>query len=214
MHLLNVKTQLRALIATGNRNMKPLLLDLADKLNIDLTIYTLIPVDQNEVLPDAEGNSLLYDVPMPKTWHPKPIDLFEKTTFRNWMQESHSKGLGMNDYVNRNKLLREIADTSATHFDEEIGDLLEYIKGNMTNPVVNERGEVLELNGLDLFIVDLATATCWAGSKFLCKVDKNFDQIKPLDDYYQNMVIVGGPLRRLFLYGRIIPKSTDPDKPE
>ncbi|GAB4043017.1 hypothetical protein [Spirosoma litoris] len=205
MHLLTIKTQLRALIATGGRNMKPLLLEMADKANIDLNIYGLKPME-----PNPHGEDVLIDVPWPKTWATIPSEHFEKMSFRDWLQEPSYKGLYTNGYVSRNRLLREIADKSGSHYDEELTEIIEYIDG-MQNVVYNQRGIPVMLAGIPLFLLNLASATCWLGGRFFLKANKDFHRIKDHDNLHKSSTLVGGPIRRMVLYGEIITKYTSTD---
>jgi hypothetical protein len=131
-------------------------------------------------------------------------------SFREWMQAGAFSGLYTNGYVNRNRILRELADTEGAHFDEDIRELIKYVDSQEI-PIVGVRGNPITLTGIGLFLLDVAAATQWAGYRFLLKVNQDFSRIKDLDEEYEQLQIGDTFMSRMAFMGTI---SVDPTQEE
>jgi hypothetical protein len=150
-HLISIAQNLRALVCTGSRNFKPLLLDLADELNINLTIYSTPP------RPDKPREGLIRHNYISKSWSPYPEPPGQLYQARDWLTVPFFFVPEETRYVSRNELLRGIADKSGAHFDDT--------HATSTVALANSTGS--EMDGRAFFLLETGCAVLYLGEKLL-----------------------------------------------
>jgi hypothetical protein len=184
-YLLSVLTQLRALVAFDpsgrSRTLNPLLLVLADKYEVELSLFSRPPKPRNAE-PGLVGAILGY-----KTWSVFPVGDFSRYTLREWLLVRAYLNDHTKEYENRNTLIRDMADKSAAHYDDHITEYTDSIR----------RGSGSNYSGEQFFIIDTAAAVYYLGVRFIRTMkarvegrDPQFDKsIADLDNDFQSLQI-------------------------
>src|SRR5690242_5039034 len=152
-YLLGCLTQLRALVAFDpmgkSRSLKPLLLNQAEKFGVELALYSRPPKlrkgERNMV-----GAILAY-----KTLSVKPNGDFQLYTLREWLFVRTYHNERTNEYENRNRLIRDMADKSAAHYDDHVTEYADSI----------HRGFGGRYKGDQFFVIDTSAAVYYLGVK-------------------------------------------------
>jgi hypothetical protein len=154
-YLLGIITQLRALVAfdpTGkSKALRPLLLDQADKYDVELRLFSRPPKPRKGA-PGLAGSILAY-----KTWSVFPKGDFLQYTLRDWLLVRAFYNDRRNEYENRNRLIRDLANKSAAHYDDHVTEFADSIR----------RGFGSRYKGDQFFIVDTSAAICYLGIRFI-----------------------------------------------
>ena len=181
-HLLGVKSTLRALIACGSRSLTPLLLDLADQLQIPLEFYSFPPK------PAIPRPNLVASVTVSKDWSIRARPEMQKFSLRNWLicpayfvEKTHK-------FVSRNDVLRQISESEGgAHFDLSIKEIIDGL----------HRSTGSNYSGIHFFLIYVSALVFWSGKKLLlvneCRnsgVDANTDpRTHELDDFFDKLKI-------------------------
>src|SRR5579863_3323169 len=154
-YLLGVVTQLRALVAfdpTGkSRNVRPLLLDQADKFGVELSFFSR-PPESRKADPGLVGSVLAY-----KTWSVLPTGDFFRYTLREWLLARAYFNDRTKEYESRNRLIRDMANKSAAHYDDHVSESVDSIRRGLGS---NYRGD-------QFFVIDTAAAVYYLGVRFI-----------------------------------------------
>lgn len=154
-YLLGVITQLRALVAfdptAKSKTLNPLLLNLADKFDVELSLYSRPPKPRNAE-PGLIGSIVGY-----KTWSVFPGGDFCRYTLREWLLVRAYLNDHTKEYQNRNRLIRDLANKSAAHYDDHITEFADSIR----------RGFGSNYSGEQFFTIDTASAVYYLGVRFI-----------------------------------------------
>ena len=153
--LLMMTGQLRGLVAIGkSKTMHPLLLELAEELNIPLKLYSR-PGKVNP--PPAD---LLGAIICGKTWstrqHPGLIE-FE---LRTWLETHRYHVDALKIYTTPNEVLRAIAEKSGgVHYDPDRAPSEESLSR------ASRGNDSLQETGVQMFLQDIAALVYWMGMR-------------------------------------------------
>lgn len=107
-----VFSSLRALLATGSRNMRPLLHSALQSFNISPPIYSS---------PIADPKKTAIIIYLGKNWSGfQHSDNLNLVSLKEYMNEEAYFDLYTDEKVSRNLLLRKFADQEGSHFDESV----------------------------------------------------------------------------------------------
>ena len=128
-YLLGCLTQLRALVAfdpTGkSRTLNPLLLNQADKFGVELSFFSRPPKPRKGE-PGLAASILGY-----KTWSVLPVGDYCRYTLREWLLVRAYHNDRTNEYESRNRLIRDMANKSAAHYDDHVTEFADSIRRNL-----------------------------------------------------------------------------------
>jgi hypothetical protein len=162
-YLLGVITQLRALVAfdpTGkSRTLRPLLLDHADKFGIELSLFSRPPKPRKGE-PGLAASMIAF-----KTWSVLPAGDFCRYSLREWLLARAYFNDRTKEYESRNRLIRDMANKSAAHYDDHISEFADSIR----------RGSGSNYRGDQFFIIDTAAAVYYLGVRFIRIMKARFE---------------------------------------
>lgn len=157
-YLLGVLSQLRALVSfkpwetkEKGKTLRPLLLDLAEKENIALRLYSYPPKPEKGP-PNLAGHILSM-----QTWSVFPADGFQEYALRDWIQARAYHVHSTNTYRSRNDVIRQLTEKGAVHYDEEVGEIVADLKGIFSS----------KFNGMQFFVLETAKAIGYLGVRLL-----------------------------------------------
>jgi len=182
---LGVAPQLRALVCMNPNNpksqMRPLLLDLADELQTNLTLQS------GPAKPKVPETGLLASIIALKTWAVIPKPRFQTYSLRNWMLARAYHANPANEYHSRNDIVRNLTDKGAVHYDTDVALLVDSFRRTFSSGY----------DGLQFFMLDTSAAVVYLGSRLLrivelkssgsgdpereqpvADLDRNFEQLK------------------------------------
>lgn len=169
-YLLGVLTQLRALVAFDpsgrSQSLRPFLLETAEKYKIELSLFSRPPKPKMGE-PRLAASILAY-----KTWSVLPQGYFIKYTLREWLLVPAYHNDKTNEFENRNKLIRDMANKSAAHYDDHVTNLADSVRRGFGN----------RYNGDQFFIIDTAAAVCYLGARFFRVWNVLADGLDPSTD--------------------------------
>jgi hypothetical protein len=169
-YLLGVLTQLRALVAFDpmgrSQTLNPLLLKTAEKYNIGLNLYSR-PPESKKGEPGLIGSVLAY-----KTWSVLPQGGFQRFTLREWLLAPAYHNDKTNEYESRNKLIRDMANKSAAHYDDHVTTSADSVR----------RGFGSRYSGDQFFIIDTSAAVYYLGARFFRVWNVLTDGLDPATD--------------------------------
>ncbi len=185
--LLLMTGQLRGLVAIGNpRNMHPLLLELAEELNIPLKLYSL----PGKINPPPDN--FLAAIICGKTWatrqHPGLIE-FE---LRTWLETPRYHVDTLKIYTTPNEVLRAIAEKSGgVHYDSDRAPSEESLSRSTRG------NDSFQETGVQMFLQDIAALVYWMGMRLgyvwnsqLKSIDPEQDQrIIALDEHMEKIQV-------------------------
>jgi hypothetical protein len=154
-YLLGVITQLRALVAfdpTGkSQNLRPLLLNRAEKFGVELAFFSR-PPKPRKAEPGLIGSVIAY-----KTWSILPTGDFIRYTLREWLLARCYFNDRTKEYENRNRLIRDMANKSAAHYDDHITEFSDSLRRDFGS----------NYSGDQFFTIDTAAAIYYLGVRFI-----------------------------------------------
>jgi len=169
-YLLGIITQLRALVVfdpTGkSKTLKPLLLILADKFEVELSLFSRPPKPRNAE-PGVVGSIIGC-----KTWSISPTADFCRYTLREWLLVRAYLNDHTKEYENRNRLIRDMANKSAAHYDDHITEFADSIR----------RGFGSNYSGEQFFTIDTAAAVYYLGVRFIRTMKARIEGRDPQTD--------------------------------
>lgn len=169
-YLLGVITQLRALVAfdpTGkSKTLQPLLLNQADKYSVELAFFSRPPKPRNG------EHGLAASILGYKTWSVLPSGEFIRYTLREWLLVRAYHNDRRNEYESRNRLIRDMANKSAAHYDDHVTEFADSIR----------RGFGSRYNGTQFFVVDTAAAVFYLGVRFIRTMKARIEGRDPTTD--------------------------------
>lgn len=166
-YLLTIIGQCRVLAGSGERNMKPLLINLMNDLEIYPIFYSIPPktiLDKSNT-----NNNLVEHCYLNRTWYvdeSSDSPLF-KTHLEPWMGIPYQfmdifKG---RKFYTRNDILRGISDKhGGGHYDPDISEYVEILERTSTSN---------NLNGIKIFLLDIASAIVYSGEQLLNMYEAN-----------------------------------------
>lgn len=141
IYLLNIAANLSALVCINGSSMHPLLLDLAEDLNIPLGIFS-IPQKG-----DKPNQKLLLSLVGERTWNTKPEKRWVKYSLNDWMQIPFYHSNGSKEYRSRNQILQNIS----------------YNEAETSQPLSKQ----LNYDDMLSALFDISQAVLWLGSRLL-----------------------------------------------
>ena len=169
-YLLGVVTQLRALVAfdpTGkSKTLQPLLLNQAEKYGVELVIFSS-PSKPRKGEPGLVGSVIAY-----KTWSTIPVDGFRKYALREWLLARAFFNDRSKEYESRNRLIRDLANKSAAHYDDHVSELADSVR----------RGSGSNYTGEQFFIIDTSAAIYYLGVRFIRTMKAQIEGRDPAND--------------------------------
>ena len=162
-YLLSVKATLRSLVATGGRSLTPLLIDIAENLQIPLEFYAL-PAKSG-----APRAGLVASVRAWRSWHVFQRPDLDKFTLRGWLLSPAYFIDRTHQYATTNDVLRQLAETDGgAHFDLDIKNIVDSLR----------RSAGSRYDGVQFFLVELSALVFWLGKRLLLVHDR---RLKGLD---------------------------------
>jgi hypothetical protein len=166
-YLLSVKAMLRALVATGGRNLTPLLIDIAAKLEIPLEFYAL-PAKSGD--PPA---GLVSSTRVWRSWQVFQRPDLRKFVLREWLLSPAYFIDRTHQYATTNDVLRQLADTDGgAHFDLDIKNIVDSLR----------RSTGSRYDGLQFFLVEVSALVFWLGKRLLLVHDRRSKSLDFLHD--------------------------------
>ncbi|WP_164639783.1 hypothetical protein, partial [Rhodopseudomonas sp. BR0G17] len=169
-YLLGIVTQLRALVGfdpTGkSKTLRPLLLNQADKFGIELSLFSR-PPKPRKAEPNLVGSIIGY-----KTWSVLPGGDFCRYTLRDRLLVRAYYNDVTREYDNRNRLIRDMANKSAAHYDDHVSGFADSIR----------RSSGSNYTGEQFFVIDTSSAIYYLGVRFIRTMRALIDGRDPASD--------------------------------
>ena len=177
--------QARALIASGGKNQRPFLIDIAKEYEIDLEFFSY---PQFNFSKNIQVASIIYRGP---TWLSFPTGSLEqklvKFSLADWMEVlAYCDGQG--NLVSRNTVLRELADKSSAHYDKDKGPTV----NNLESHIILQNNEMHPAFGVETFILDICSLINYLGKKLLYCIEAKMSKkiLSEYDDYLFKLEMV------------------------
>ena len=152
-YLLDIMGRLRALIAIGGKDMNPLILDLAEELNIPLEFYSYSPKSVKA------GLEVVFSAYGFKTWAVKDQPGLRRYTLQEWLEVPAWFVDSTKDYRTRNQVLKHISNKEGgSHYDKKIADIVDCLRRQMGSTY----------DGLQFFLMDMSALVFWQGTRMIC----------------------------------------------
>jgi hypothetical protein len=166
-YLLDVMGRLRALVAMGGQNMKPLLIEIADEQGIPLEFYSHTPK------PTKAPDNLAAHIYAYKTWSINQQSNMQKYSLKEWLDAPAYFVDQTRDFRSRNQVIKHLSNTEGgSHYDTKTAAIVDNLK----------RTTGSNYGGVQFFLMDVSCLISWLGERLLLTIENRQSGLAIEDD--------------------------------